>query len=92
MRMIIAAAVLACAGIGGAQAGVLERAKETGELRIGYRTDAQPFSFKDSEGKAAGYSVDLCRAVVEEAAVELGGGRAQGGRDRGHRGRTGSTR
>ena len=47
MRMIIAAAVLACAGIGGAQAGVLERAKETGELRIGYRTDAQPFSFKD---------------------------------------------
>lgn len=72
MRMIIAAAVLACAGIGGAQAGVLERARETGELRIGYRTDAQPFSFKDAEGKAAGYSVDLCRAAVEEAAVELG--------------------
>ena len=72
MRMIVAATVLACASIGGAHAGVLERAKETGELRIGYRTDAQPFSFKNSEGEAAGYSVDLCRAAVEEAAVELG--------------------
>ena len=72
MRRIALAMVLLGAAVGGADAGVLERAKSTGELRIGYRTDAEPFSFKNSEGKAAGYSVDLCKAAAAEAAVKLG--------------------
>ena len=86
MRMIIAAAVLACAGIGGAQAGVLERAKETGELRIGYRTDAQPFSFKEFRGQGRG----LQRRPLPSCGRGGGGrtwcGRAEGDRDRRHRG------
>lgn len=72
MRRIALAMVLLGAAVGGADAGVLERAKSTGELRIGYRADAEPFSFKNSEGKAAGYSVDLCKAAAAEAAVKLG--------------------
>ncbi len=72
MRTMVLVTILAVAGIGPAAAGVLERAKESGEIRIGYRLDAEPFSFKNSEGRAAGYSVDLCRAAVAEAAVALG--------------------
>lgn len=34
-------------------------------LRIGYRTDAAPFSYQDEAGNPAGYSVELCKKVVE---------------------------
>jgi polar amino acid transport system substrate-binding protein/glutamate/aspartate transport system substrate-binding protein len=71
MRSIALATALLGAAIGSADADVLERAKSTGELRIGYRADAEPFSFKNAEGKAAGYSVDLCKAAAAEAAVKL---------------------
>lgn len=57
---------------GSAVAGVLDRARETGELRIAYRDDAQPFSFTDANGQAAGYSVALCAMVARETAAELG--------------------
>ena len=56
-----------------ADAAVLDRARDTGELRLGFRADAQPFSLKKADGEAGGYSVDLCRAVAREAAAELGG-------------------
>jgi ABC-type amino acid transport substrate-binding protein len=77
MRMrgtgIAAVALLALAAAAGeGSAGVLERARGTGELRVGYRADAQHFSFADPQGKAAGYSVELCRAVAREAAAEVG--------------------
>jgi polar amino acid transport system substrate-binding protein/glutamate/aspartate transport system substrate-binding protein len=55
-----------------AAAGVLDRARQSGELRMGYRADARPFSFKDGQGIAHGYSVDLCRAVATEAAAATG--------------------
>ena len=56
-----------------ADAAVLDRVRDTGELRLGFRADAQPFSLKKADGEAGGYSVDLCRAVAREAAAELGG-------------------
>jgi ABC-type amino acid transport substrate-binding protein len=46
--------------------------RDTGELRIAYRADAQPFSYKGGDGKATGYSVELCRAVARYAAAEVG--------------------
>jgi ABC-type amino acid transport substrate-binding protein len=70
--LLAAALLLTAAGGTAAPAGVLDRAKETGELRIGYRADARPFSFKDGQGVAQGYSVDLCRAVAKEAAAATG--------------------
>lgn len=72
MRWVTLAAALAAAlAATPATAGVLDRARETGELRVGYRPDAQPFSFKDAQGVARGYSVDLCRAVATEAAAAV---------------------
>jgi len=53
-------------------AATLERLRESGELRIGYRQDAAPFSYEDALGEAAGYSVALCRAVAMRLEDQLG--------------------
>jgi len=45
-------------------AGTLDRVHDSGVFKIGYRTDAAPYSYKNSLGEPAGYSVDLCRAVA----------------------------
>lgn len=39
---------------------------QDGVLRVGYRTDAAPFSFRDDAGNPAGYSVELCERVVQD--------------------------
>ena len=49
----------------GAAADTLHRIKRSGTVKIGYRTDAPPFSYRKSNGKISGYTVDLCRGVVE---------------------------
>jgi len=43
--------------------GTIDRIKQRGEIRIGYRTDARPLSF-DENGQPAGYSVDLCKRIA----------------------------
>ncbi|HET6564961.1 MAG TPA: amino acid ABC transporter substrate-binding protein [Xanthomonadales bacterium] len=43
---------------------VLERLASGSTLKVGYRSDAQPFSYKDSDGKPAGYTVELCGKVI----------------------------
>ncbi len=51
-------------------ADTLAKVTETGQFVLGFREDARPFSYRDSEGNPAGYSVDLCQriaALVKEA-------------------------
>jgi ABC-type amino acid transport substrate-binding protein len=75
LRLAAAATVAAAAWLAplGAQAGVLDRARDAGVLRLGYRADAPPFS---AEGTAAGapegYSVELCKSVLEAARTATG--------------------
>lgn len=45
-------------------ADVLKSIQETGKLKIGYRMDAPPFSYKNEIGEPTGYTVNLCRAVA----------------------------
>ncbi len=52
--------------------GALDRLRETGELRLGYRIDALPLSFADESGLPAGYTVEVCEAVGEKLAAALG--------------------
>ena len=40
-------------------------------IRIAYRDDAPPFSYKGKGGQPAGYMVDLCRAVAQKLAEQL---------------------
>src|SRR5262245_46597312 len=63
----------ALAGIGAtdAAAGTLDLIRKDKAIRIAYRDDAPPFSYKDSNGQPAGYMVDLCRAVAKKVAQQL---------------------
>src|SRR5262245_44084804 len=45
-------------------AATLDRVKQTGVFKIGYRADAKPYSYSDDKGQPAGYIVDLCREVA----------------------------
>ena len=54
-----------------ASAQTLERIKQTGELNLGYRSDAAPLSFTDVQGRAAGYSPLLCVGVAQAIANKL---------------------
>lgn len=54
--------------------GTLKKIAEARSIALGYRLDAVPFSYRDSNGEPNGYSVDLCRRVVIaiERAVNVG--------------------
>ncbi len=51
-----------------APADTMARIQQTRTITLGVRESAWPFAFVDAQngGKAAGYSVDLCHAVVED--------------------------
>jgi ABC-type amino acid transport substrate-binding protein len=52
--------------------GVLKRIKSSGVVRIGYRSQAAPFSYEVREGQPHGYSIDLCEAIVADIAGVIG--------------------
>lgn len=54
-----------------ATAQTLERIRATGELKLGYRTDAAPLSFADAQGQPAGYSPLLCAGIAQAIANRL---------------------
>lgn len=65
MRQLLACVALATTFfVSSVSAEVLDRVRDSGVFKIGYRTDAAPYSYKNALGEAAGYSVDLCRAVA----------------------------
>ena len=73
MRHLLAALAIPCLLVGQpASADTLERVKSTGTFKIGYRTDAPPFSFESELGEAAGYSVSLCRVLATNVKAALG--------------------
>jgi ABC-type amino acid transport substrate-binding protein len=55
----------------GALAGTLDDIRQHKVVRIAYREDAPPFSYKDSAGEPAGLMIDLCKAVTENLATQL---------------------
>jgi polar amino acid transport system substrate-binding protein/glutamate/aspartate transport system substrate-binding protein len=63
----------ALAGIGAAEASAatLDLIRKDKALRIAYREDARPFSYKDGNGQPAGYMVNLCRAVAKKLGQQL---------------------
>ena len=50
----------------------LDRIKADGTLRLGYRSGAAPFSFKERDGNVRGYSVELCTRVAASIQQRLG--------------------
>jgi glutamate/aspartate transport system substrate-binding protein len=55
-------------------AGTLKKVRENGAIVIGYREASFPFSYVAKDAAAPlGYSIDLCKGVVDEIARELNG-------------------
>ncbi len=74
--MIIALAFLATPLMapGAAAETVIEKVQRAGTIKVAYREDARPFSYLDEAGQPAGFTVDLCRAVIAVLGENLGVG------------------
>ncbi|HUC73382.1 MAG TPA: amino acid ABC transporter substrate-binding protein [Stellaceae bacterium] len=66
---VLAALVLASGAA--AAAAALDRIRQDKTIRIAFRDDAPPFSFKGKSAEPVGYMVDLCRAVANNLASQL---------------------
>ena len=69
----VIAALSVTAGVfaGTASAATLDRIGQDKSIRIAYRDDAPPFSYKDKIGEPVGFMVDLCREVAKKLADQL---------------------
>lgn len=74
MRILIATLLVLTGALAAAEShnDTLTRIAQTGQLRIGYVPDAPPLSFRNGDGDAVGYSIDLCRHIASEVRDELG--------------------
>ena len=54
-----------------ASAGTLDRIAQDKAIRIAFREDAPPFSYKGKGDEPVGYVVDLCRAVAKKIGEQL---------------------
>jgi glutamate/aspartate transport system substrate-binding protein len=50
----------------------LEKIKQTKTVAIAYHADTPPFSYRTSDGKVQGYSIELCNRVVDHIRDRLG--------------------
>src|ERR1700675_256259 len=57
----------------GVLSGTLKKIKDTGTITLGYRESALPFSYLNRRQQPIGYSIDLCREIVEDVSTELDG-------------------
>ena len=57
----------------GALSGTLKKIKDSGTIALGYRESSLPFSYLNRRQQPIGYSIDLCREIVEDVSAELDG-------------------
>ena len=55
----------------GALSPTLAAIKASHTVQLGYREASPPFSFLDQSSRPIGYSLELCRAIVDEIGVEV---------------------
>lgn len=76
MRILLTGLVIAFLQMTTASAaeltGTLKRIAETGQINLGFRAAEPPMSFRDQDGTAAGYSIDICGFVVAKVKQKLG--------------------
>jgi len=74
MKKILAASsmmlMFAAAGVS-AQEGTLAKIAELGEISVGHRDGAVPFSYYDDQQRPIGYAMDLCAKVVDAIKLKL---------------------
>src|SRR5206468_4098453 len=52
--------------------GTLKKIQQTKTIAIGYRESSFPFSYLNEVRQPVGYSIDLCREVLEDIKSEIG--------------------
>ena len=77
-RPLATALLLAAAALAGAQTappaltGTLAKVRELGSITIGHRESSIPFSYRSARGEPIGYSIDLCRLLVDAISEDVG--------------------
>lgn len=71
MMLAILTALWATTGHAQTLTGTLKKVRDSGTLTIGFRENALPFSYTGSDGKPAGYSIDLCQEIAVAVQQEL---------------------
>ena len=51
--------------------GTLAKVRETGSIAIGHRESSIPFSYLSARGEPIGYSIDLCKLLVDAISEEV---------------------
>ena len=69
--LVLSLAIVSTPVASAEQISTLAQIEKTGKIRIGYRESEPPMSFLDKNGKAAGYSVDLCVRIVTGVKAKL---------------------
>jgi glutamate/aspartate transport system substrate-binding protein len=79
-RLLVGALILALVSPAAAQdasvsalSGTLKKIRDSGTITLGYRESSLPFSYLNHRQQPIGYSIDLCREVVDEVSTELDG-------------------
>jgi len=52
--------------------GTLKKARSTGAIAIGYRDSSIPFSYATGSGEPIGYSIDICKMIVDAIGEQVG--------------------
>ena len=52
--------------------GTLSQIKESGKIRVGFRTALPPMSYANNRGEPQGYSIDLCNYIIADVERTLG--------------------
>jgi glutamate/aspartate transport system substrate-binding protein len=72
--LLVLLVVIVCASdaaLAQSSEGRLKQIGETKVVRLAYRSDANPFSFLNAKGDPDGYTVDLCKSVVQSLEQQL---------------------
>ena len=75
-KKLLALIVAACLSTSAAQAddltGTLKKIKELGTVTLGYRDASLPFSYLNDAQQPIGYSIELCKKIVDQIKVKVG--------------------
>lgn len=69
--LALALALSSATAWGQAEGGALKRIQDTATIALAYRDNGAPFSFRGTDGKPAGYSVELCTRIAAAIKQEL---------------------